>query len=63
MYVPDLTRLSDSTAMTETFPSVICYGVNSIVREATEHKKAGNAGPGATLTRIAIHDDYVLLLG
>jgi hypothetical protein len=49
--------------MAETFPPVIGYGVNSIVREATEHKKTGNAGPGATLTRIAIHDDYVLLFG
>jgi hypothetical protein len=49
--------------MTETFPSIICDGVNCIVSKAREHEKAGNAGTCAALTRIAIDNDDILLLG
>jgi hypothetical protein len=61
MYVADLTRLSDTTSMTESFPSVVSNGIHSIFGESREHQKAGNARPSTPLTRIAVdYHDFVL---
>ncbi len=63
MYVADLTRLSDTPSMTESFPSVVCNGIHSIFGESREHQKAWNAGSSAALTRIAVDYYDVILLG